>query len=102
MYYRDFSWNEVRNNWPLIATIPLVLVFNLSVIVFCSVYWRELLYPKAGASGKVSYVTSFVFAGLLLFVLYNSYKFARVISLLWRMSYDHSFDNGFPPKITVR
>jgi hypothetical protein len=102
VYYRDFNWNETHNNWPLIATIPLLFVFDAAAVVFCAVYWRELLFPKADASGKASYTTALIFAGLLLFVIYSCYKFMRATLLLWRMSRDHSFDNGFPPEIKVK
>ncbi len=102
VYYRDFKWNETHNNWPLIATIPLLFVFDAAVIVFCAVYWKELLHPKADALGKTSYTTTLVFGGVLLFVIYNCYKFLRATQLLWRMSRDHSFDNGFPAEIKVK
>jgi hypothetical protein len=102
VYYRDFSWNEMHNSWPLIATIPLLGVFNVSAIVLGALYWRELLLPATDASGNVSYVSPLVFIGLLLFVIYTTYKFLRAVFLLWRMSHDHSFDAGFPPEIKVK
>lgn len=100
VHYRDFRWNETNNNWPLIATLPLMLLFNGAAVVIY-VLTRDTLLMPPESRGENSFMWPLTYVGLVLFVVYSSYRFGRATLLLWRMAHGHSFDQGFPPEIKV-
>lgn len=102
--YKQFSFSETRNNWPIFWTSMLLLCFNVAIVLFCAGVFTSgklPIIPTKDSFGKVDYGPPIIFICSLLIIIYSSYKYLKAIQGLWNLAQSRQFDNGFPDEIDL-